>query len=75
MSEFEQAKQKKERGVSSLEILQEFIEDLDDYDGIFVLGKRKEDGEYIISWSFSEDDSVIGSLELAKYTIMENRHE
>lgn len=73
MSEFEQAKQKKERGVSSLEILQDFLDDIDEYDSIFILGKRKEDGDNIISWSFREDDSVIGALELAKYTISENR--
>lgn len=73
MSEFEQAKQKRERGVSSLEILQDFVDNIDDYDAVFILGKSKSDGDYILSWSFPEDDTVVGAIEMAKYTIMENR--
>lgn len=75
MSEFEEALQKKKRGFSNKELLDDFIQNIDDYDSVFILGKRKEDGDFITSWSFEEDNSVIGAIELAKYTIMENRHE
>lgn len=73
MSEFEERRQKKERGVSNKEILQDFIDNLDEYDSLFILGQSKSDGDYIISWSFEEEGSVIGAIECAKYTIMENR--
>lgn len=74
MNHFEQAKQKKERGVSSKEILDDFIERLDDLDGVLIIGKEKNDEEYIISWSFSDTASVIAAIETSKYTIFENRY-
>lgn len=73
MSEFEERRQKKERGVSNKEILQDFIDNLNDYDSLFILGQSKSDGDYAISWSFEEEGAVIGAIECAKYTIMENR--
>lgn len=72
MNEIEQMRKKKENGFSDVEILQDFLDSVDDYDGIVIVGKRK-DGEIITSWSADEGTSAIGMMELSKYIMIENR--
>ncbi|MFL2104140.1 hypothetical protein [Mycobacteroides abscessus] len=68
--DFKQAKQKKERGYSVNELVDELVETKDTYEQVIIVAINK-DKEVDISFSTEETSSVIGLLEVVKSILVD----
>lgn len=70
MLDFKEAKQKKERGCSVNELVDELVETKDSYEQVIIIAIN-EDKEVDISFSTEETSSVIGLLEVVKSILVD----
>ena len=68
--DFKEAKQKKERGYSVNELVDELVETKDSYEQVIIIAIN-EDKEVDISFSTEETSSVIGLLEVVKAILVD----
>ena len=68
--DFREAKQKKERGYSVNELVDELVETKDKYEQVIIIAIN-EDREVDISFSTEETSSVIGLLEVVKAILVD----
>lgn len=68
--DFREAKQKKERGYSVNELVDELVETKDKYEQVIVIAIN-ENREVDISFSTEETSSVIGLLEVVKSILVD----
>ena len=68
--DFKEAKQKKERGCSVNELVDELVETKDSYEQVIIIAIN-EDKEVDISFSTEETSSVIGLLEVVKSILVD----
>lgn len=68
--DFREAKQKKERGCSVNELVDELVETKDKYEQVIIIAIN-EDREVDISFSTEETSSVIGLLEVVKAILVD----
>lgn len=69
MSEFEEAKQKKERGITVKETLNQALEIADEIETIVMVYKKK-DGTVPTSFNWEDSLEALGMLEIGKADIL-----
>ena len=69
MSEFEEAKQKKERGITVKETLNQVLEKAEDIETIVIVYKMK-DGTLPTSFNWENSLEALGMLEIGKADIL-----
>lgn len=70
MINFEDAKQKKERGVSVKELLENRLKQTDEFESIVIVGKHK-DGTIYTGYSWDNSLEALGMLDIAKIDVTE----
>lgn len=74
MIDFEEAKQKQERGVTVKELLEDRLMKVDDMDSIVIISTNK-DGTIETGFSLESSLESLGMLEVGKQTILNQMQE
>lgn len=74
MIDFEEAKQKHQRGVTVKELLQSALEHADDTESIVIVSKQK-DGTVLTGFSWESSLESLGMLDIGKMQIIDEMRE